>query len=159
MRTKAAAGETGRIAVAAGASRQARKMRAKRNPTRTRDSRAPRTGARRLRFRTPLAPRRGAYRYSTSDFLFTLGERISRLARWPGFRIEADWGALRRAADDRLTITSLTHVKRSLRGPIALSGVIELDRLDAALETIIDIGAACNAGALTSYGYGRYEIL
>lgn len=124
----------------------------------------------RLHFLTPLklVTRGGAMTQRFDNFVFSLLDRISGLARWQGIRVETDWGGWRDLAKnldiraDEAVPASWTRRSGRLDGqPLPMSGygnVIDIIRPPERLFPLLSLGRMIHAGGGAALGLGRFEI-
>lgn len=123
-----------------------------------------------VRLRTPLCLRASAaIENNLDDFVMSLVNRLSGLARWQGVRIESDWGAWRELSK-RLRIGIVEHgayvsTRFSSAQPgrsiphVGILGAFTLEGPLAALTPLLMLGETAHAGARAAFGFGRYEVM
>lgn len=128
------------------------------------------TGPIRLVFDTPvrLGPRR-ALSSRWDDLVVGLADRIGRLARWQGLRVDMDLSAWRRRADSLryddhamypVAWDRPTSRNGGARVPMAgLRGVLDIENPMEPLHALLALGETSHAGAHTALGLGRYRLI
>jgi len=123
-----------------------------------------------VRLRTPLCLRAsGAIENNLDDFVMSLVNRLSGLARWQGVRIETDWSRWRELSKQLHIAVSEHGVYASTRfssaqpgRPIPHVGILGAFTLRgplAPLMPLLILGETAHAGARTAFGFGAYEVM
>lgn len=123
-----------------------------------------------IRLRTPLCLRAsGAIENNLDDFVMSLVNRLSGLARWQGVRIDTDWSGWRDLSK-RLRIGIVEHgayvserfssAQPDRRIPhVGVLGAFTLEGPVAAVMPLLILGETAHAGARAAFGFGAYEVM
>lgn len=121
-----------------------------------------------LVFETPFVLRSGAQAHAGLPALVTgIGNRVTGLSRWMGWRVDADWLALKAVAEalvvERSTVGETSWIRASRRQGrvIGVTGFEGRARIAGPLGPVLPLlalGQLTHAGAHAALGMGRYRI-